>query len=137
MRTSHFEKYSSLVEAEDRLFDIFRKRLTHLQQVFDGAASQRVLKDYFTRRLNRVIADYLLREGHFVTASAFITDAGLEVNLYLSQSAQEFADVEVFEESSRILSRLRERDCREALEWCNTHKTKLQKTNVMLFYSYT
>lgn len=27
---------------------------------------------------------------------------------------------------------LKQRDCKEALEWCNTHKTKLQKTNVEL-----
>ena len=39
-------------------------------------------------------------------------------------------DVEVFEETSKIMERLKNRDCREALEWCNTHKTKLQKSNV-------
>lgn len=32
-------QYASLVEAEDRLFTVMRKRLAHLQQVFEGAAS--------------------------------------------------------------------------------------------------
>ena len=39
-------------------------------------------------------------------------------------------DVEVFEETSQILSKLKHRDCKDAIQWCNTHKTKLQKTNV-------
>ena len=38
--------------------------------------------------------------------------------------------MEVFEETSKILSKLKSRDCKEALDWCNTHKTKLQKSNV-------
>lgn len=28
------------------------------------------------------------------------------------------------------MDKLKHRDCSEALEWCNTHKTKLQKSNV-------
>jgi len=34
-------------------------------------------------------------------------------------------DVEVFEEASKIMDKLKRRECKEALEWCNTHKTKL------------
>ena len=38
--------------------------------------------------------------------------------------------MEVFEETSKIIKKLKQRDCQEALNWCNTHKTKLQKMNV-------
>lgn len=43
---------------------------------------------------------------------------------------QDFVDIEVFEETSKIMDSLKHRECKEALEWCKTHQTKLQKTNV-------
>ena len=39
-------------------------------------------------------------------------------------------DIEVFDETSKIMQKLKQRDCQEALNWCNTHKTKLQKSSV-------
>ena len=45
---------------------------------------------------------------------------------------QDFVDIEVFEETSKIMDSLKHRECKEALEWCKTHQTKLQKTNVNL-----
>ena len=38
-----------------------------------------ILKEYFTKRLNRIIADYLLRENYFATATSFIEENNLKV----------------------------------------------------------
>lgn len=56
-----------------------QQRLKHLSRVIEPSASLEVLKDYFTKRLNRVIADYLLREDYFETARELINEAGLKV----------------------------------------------------------
>ena len=50
-----------MIEVEDYLVEVMRKRLKHLQNVFEGPAGAEVVKDYISKRLNRVIIDYLLR----------------------------------------------------------------------------
>ena len=37
------------------------------------------MKDYFNKRLNRIIIDYLLRENYFDSAEIFIKETGLKV----------------------------------------------------------
>lgn len=83
------------------------------------------MKDYFNKRLSRILIDYLLRESYFESAKKFIEESGLRVIFLINKGLQDFVDLEVFEETSRILSKLKQRDCQEALNWCNTHKTKL------------
>jgi len=39
-----------------------------------------VMKDYFTKRLNRIIIDYMLRENFFNSAQIFIDETGLKVS---------------------------------------------------------
>lgn len=111
-----------MLDAEDYLFQVLRKRLLHLQSVNENPGNPEIIKDYFTRRLNRIIVDYLLRENYFKSAKIYIDETGLK----------DFVDLEVFEETSKIMSKLKQRDCQEALNWCNTHKTKLQKSSSQL-----
>lgn len=67
-----------------------------------------IMKDYFTKRLNRIIIDYLLRENYFESAKMFIEETGLKVNsITFVIVIQDFVDLEVFEETSRILSKLK------------------------------
>ena len=47
------------------------------------------MKDYFTKRLNRIILDFMLRENYFHTAETFVEETNLK----------EFADLEVFSET--------------------------------------
>ena len=39
-----------------------------------------IIKDYFTKRLNRIIIDFLLRENRFASAKAYIEETGLKVS---------------------------------------------------------
>ena len=40
-----------------------------------------IIKDYFTKRLNRIIIDFLLRENRFASARAYIDETGLKVSV--------------------------------------------------------
>lgn len=39
-----------------------------------------IMRDYFMKRLNRIIIDYLLRENFFNSAKIFIEETGLKVS---------------------------------------------------------
>lgn len=39
------------------------------------------MRDYFNKRLNRIIIDYLLRENYFDSAKIFIEETGLKVSI--------------------------------------------------------
>ena len=69
-----------MLEAEDYLFAVMKKRLAHLNHVSENFSNPEVMKEYFAKRLNRMIIDYLLREDYFESAKAMITETGLEVN---------------------------------------------------------
>lgn len=68
-----------MLEAEDYLFQVMKKRLTHLNVINENYMNIEIMKDYFTKRLNRIIIDYLLRENYFNSAKTFIDETGLEV----------------------------------------------------------
>ncbi len=42
-----------------------------------------IMKDYFTKRLNRLIIDYLLRENNFDSAKTYIDETGLKVRVHV------------------------------------------------------
>lgn len=56
-----------------------KKRLLHLNVVNENSMNTEILKDYFNKRLNRIIIDYLLRENYFNSAKTFIDETGLQV----------------------------------------------------------
>jgi len=88
-----------------------------------------VIEDYFAKKLNRLIVDYLLRENYFRTAQNFIAATGMKVNSR-GLMMKDFVDLDIFVETNQIIEKIKGGSCAEALSWCNTHKTKLQKTNV-------
>jgi hypothetical protein len=58
-----------------------KARLEHLDEVIEKGHDPEVIKKYFVIRLNRIIVDYLLREGHFDSAKQFIDENKLKVLL--------------------------------------------------------
>ena len=73
-----------MIEAEDYLIEVMRKRLRHLSSVMDNQGNAEIMKDYFSKRLNRIIIDYLLRENYFDSAKLFIDETGLKVIIFHS-----------------------------------------------------
>mmetsp|Transcript_11058 Transcript_11058/g.13973 ORF Transcript_11058/g.13973 Transcript_11058/m.13973 type:complete len:101 (+) Transcript_11058:373-675(+) len=68
-------------------------------------------------KMDRTILDYMLRQGYFTTAKLFAEAKGIS----------EFSDLPVFEEIRRIKAALTQGECQDALNWCNTNRTKLGK----------
>jgi macrophage erythroblast attacher len=48
---------------------------------------------------------------------------------------QDYADLDVFIETNKIIQKLKEKKCDDALVWCNQHKTKLTKSNSNLEFN--
>jgi len=71
-----------MFEVEDYLIEVMGKRLRHLQKVVENPNNAEVMRDYFSKRLNRIIIDYLLRENYFDSAKIFIDETGLKVILF-------------------------------------------------------
>ncbi len=70
-----------MLQAEDYLFSVLRKRLQHLQVVAENPTNPEVLKDYFLKRLNRIVVDYLLRETYFDSAKKFVEENHMKVGV--------------------------------------------------------
>jgi hypothetical protein len=60
-----------------------KKRLQHLTIVNENSMNSEIMKDYFSKRLNRIIIDYLLRENYFKSAKKYIEETGLKVRIKL------------------------------------------------------
>ena len=128
--------YDQLTKVEDGLINSLEQRLNHLKVVFDGIEDPKVLQQYFETRLNRVILDYMLQNNHFEAANCFSKQNRIQV----------FSDIHIFQETHQILQKLKQLgpgatpletdnalEC--ALSWCNTYKTKLQKSGSALEFN--
>lgn len=73
-------------------------------------------------RLDRALADYMLREGMYDTAHMLCRSHGFE----------HIVDIDIFEESRGVIEALRRHDCTEALKWCAENKRRLQKVSSRL-----
>lgn len=71
-------------------------------------------------RLDRLLVDYLLRNGYKDSAVALAKEKGIE-NL---------VDVEMFVQMSRIRESLLQGRVTEALAWCNENKKELRRMEV-------
>lgn len=71
-----------MFEAEDYLLEVMSKRLKHLHRVVENTGNAEVMRDYFSKRLNRIIIDYMLRENYFESAKIFVEETGLKVGCF-------------------------------------------------------
>lgn len=56
------------IKVEQLFTETLQKRIEHISKICDSNVDPEIMKDYFTKRLNRIIVDYLLRERYFETA---------------------------------------------------------------------
>lgn len=116
-------KLEALHAEEQVLHSQQKARIEHLQTLHEIPSLGDVAYDRWSHvRLDRLLVDYLLRQG-------------------FTQSAKELAeenklgglvDVGVFEGAGRIEQALRRGEVKEALSWCAENKNALKKTNVSL-----
>jgi macrophage erythroblast attacher len=107
---------------EDELLQRCRMRLDYLQKMQERDANPKNRDSAQTERLQRLVADYLLREGYDNSARCLAEGAGLE----------RYLDFELVLASRDVLAALQARDCEPALAWCAEHRAKLKKAGSTL-----
>jgi macrophage erythroblast attacher len=111
-------KLASHADEEARLHDHLLARVKHLDELYSVRSVDDVKYEAWSRRrLDRLLADYLLRHGYTESAGALAADRGME----------KLVDVETFAGMSRIREALKAGSPNEALAWCAENKKELRK----------
>ncbi|KAK3673381.1 GID complex subunit containing RING finger motif [Recurvomyces mirabilis] len=111
-------KLEALHEEERNLHRQQKARIAHLQDLHDVQSVGDVkFDDWSEVRLDRLLVDYLLRQGYTSSARALAS----------AKNVEDLVDISVFEESSRVEAALRGGDVKEALAWCGENKQALKK----------
>ncbi|KAM0820619.1 putative CTLH/CRA C-terminal to lish motif domain-containing protein [Seiridium cardinale] len=108
-------KLTGLAEEEERLYRHEGARVRHLAEIYSMQSFDDVKYEGWSRtRLERMLVDYLLRQGYGESARLLAKDRDIE----------ELVDVETFEQMARISQSLRSGSVTEALAWCTAGDTK-------------
>ncbi|CAJ2507008.1 Uu.00g081940.m01.CDS01 [Anthostomella pinea] len=108
-------KLIAFADEEDRLHQQEEARVQHLADLYAMYSVDDVKYEGWSRtRLDRLLVDYLLRQGYNDSARALAEERGIE----------RLVDVETFEQMSRIRKSLLNGSVAEALAWCTAGETK-------------
>lgn len=112
-------KLSSLHAAENTAHRATKARLTHLSALHSiHSVSDVAFDTWSSTRLNRLLVDYLLRQGYNDSARSFAAATDI----------QDLVDVDAFTACSAIERSLRDgHNTNEALGWCSENKQSLKK----------
>ena len=98
-----------------------RQRLEHLHSLYQVPSLADAKYDEWSRiRLNRLLADYLLRNGYSESARALAKEKGIE----------DLVDLDVFVQCHKVEESLRRGSIQECLAWCSENRELTRKTNV-------
>ncbi|KAK4521943.1 uncharacterized protein ATC70_004482 [Mucor velutinosus] len=102
------------------------KRIQNLRQI-ENVTSPRApeFTAWNKTRLDRVIVDYLLREGMTKSAKRVAEEGGIE----------DMVDIHLFAQSEKIEQALRNHSCKECLSWCSENKSSLRKMKSTLEFN--
>ena len=114
-------KLTAHAHEEERLHTQAAARIIHLDQLYAMHSAEDVKYEAWSRRrLDRLLADYLLRHGYNESAEQLARERGMEA----------LVDVETFKSMSRIREALLGGSITEALAWCTENKKELRKMEV-------
>ena len=114
-------KLQTVQEEEQELQRQSRKRIQHLQDLYDIPSLADVKYDQWSRkRLDRLLVDYLLRHGYGNSAEKLAERKGIK----------DLVDLETFSQCQKISDSLEKGETKEALAWCAENRTALKKLGV-------
>lgn len=114
-------KLEACSEEETRLQQQSQSRVRHLGELYNMQSLDDVKYERWSRtRLDRLLVDYLLRNGYKESATALANEKDIN----------DLVDVETFIQMSRIRESLRNGRVTEALSWCNENKKDLRRMEV-------
>lgn len=116
-------KLESLHQEEQTLHRHQKARLQHIQDLHEIPNLVDVKYDRWTRvRLDRLLVDYLLRQGYESSAKQLAQEKGIE----------DLVDVDAFLAAGQIESSLKQKRTQECLAWCSENKRALKEINARL-----
>lgn len=111
-------KLTTYADEESRLHMQTAARISHLDELYSVRNVDDVKYEAWSRRrLDRLLADYLLRHGFNQTATELATERGM----------QSLVDIDTFVSMSRVREALLNGSVTEALAWCTDNKKELRK----------
>ncbi|KAK3715981.1 GID complex subunit containing RING finger motif [Vermiconidia calcicola] len=111
-------KLEALQSEEKALHKQQKARIQHLEELHEIPSLSDVKYDNWSHaRLDRLLVDYLLRQGYTQSAKELAQEKGVE----------DLVDIGVFEECGRIEKSLQEGKTQECLTWCGENKQALKK----------
>jgi len=120
-------KLTACAEEENRILQHTQSRIKHIGELYSMQSVDDVKYESWSRtRLDRLLVDYLLRNGYKESAIALAREKGIE----------ELVDMDTFVQMSRIRESLRAGKVTEALAWCTENKKELRRTGVSEKASY-
>jgi macrophage erythroblast attacher len=114
--------YGVVATAEGRATEQLQARVEHLGAGLDAAANEDTLRAWERVRLDRLLADYLQRSGALSSGTQLASSSGVEA----------LVDTELHSAHAAVVASLRQGDAAAALEWCNTHRSRLVKVRSSL-----
>ncbi|KAF9761803.1 hypothetical protein IL306_003706 [Fusarium sp. DS 682] len=114
-------KLNASASEEARLHKHTAARISHLDELYKMDTVEDVKYETWSRkRLDRLLADYLLRHGYNDTAKELAEQRGIT----------DLVDIDTFVAASRIRDSLLNQSVTEALAWCTDNKKELRKMEV-------
>ncbi|KAK5989195.1 Protein FYV10 [Cladobotryum mycophilum] len=111
-------KLTTYADEEARLHHQTAARISHLDELYSMRTVDEVRYEGWSRkRLDRLLADYLLRHGYNDSAGELAREKGMD----------DLVDVDTFVGMSRIREALLNESVSEALAWCTDNKKELRK----------
>lgn len=108
-------------QEEARLYRQVGARVKHLSDLGHMHAFEDVKYEHWSRkRLDRLLVDYLMRQGYGQSARALAKDKGVG----------DLVDIDTFEQMNRVRQSLLNRNVKDALDWCTENKKELRKMDV-------
>ncbi|KAL7626742.1 GID complex subunit containing RING finger motif [Parahypoxylon ruwenzoriense] len=108
-------KLTAFAEEENKLHRHEESRVRHLSELYGMYSVDDVKYEGWSRtRLDRLLVDYLLRQGYTDSARALAEEKGIEP----------LVDLDTFEQMNKIRRCILNRSVAEALAWCTAGDTK-------------
>ncbi|KAL3423539.1 Protein FYV10 [Phlyctema vagabunda] len=116
-------KLTTYAEEEGRIQSQSASRISHLGELYGMQSLDDVKYEAWSRkRLDRLLVDYLLRNGYKESATALAKEKKIE----------QLVDVDTFVQMSRVRESLMNGRVTEALKWCAENKKELKKMDSKL-----
>lgn len=108
------------VQAEDESAQLCKRRIEHLKEhSSDQPAAAGLWK---RKRMDRMMAEHLLRCGYYNTAVKLARQSGIE----------DLVNIEMFLTAKEVEESLERRETATCLAWCHDNKSRLRKMKVWL-----